>query len=622
MIFAYICLWISFILLCHLSFKEKDAFFVFRCFGLIILVSVLTYTIIQLFKVQNNIWYYTIFMFAAAGIIGFLKYKKERNFDFIHLKKEDVDWKSLLKLLPLFLFIWAVSLAYYRGNLLLPRYTSIDASLHFLHIRLITESMDLLSDAVFAAYFLFQKLFLYKSLETDAVLKNFQIYNIALYSFLSLYFWYLIRKTFEIKNVILSLGAFLLIALGFFFNLFITGFLTQSLGLFLLFFFLDLYPQISKNLGGKFVLVLIAYVILLCYIFWIPVLALTLLLNWLNIFFQSKNKKRYLFYLIPLLLAGVFIVFRYRGLMSVAVDEGETYRPFVSNFLLFTPFFAYGIYLSYRKWRTDNDLAANWFFASLLFSFLLFVAYFSGYASSYTFAKSFYLIGPIIYFLSFYSIGFFLQKRKISLSVPISITILGLVLIPIVFPLAAAYMTPVTLANIQTLEAKLDYSQKKQSMFDLRLRPMDIFYFNTQIAMKLDSNLMETFPYWDGDKIKFLQGLEKHLPQDYADKYRYNHNRNRALTQMMIVSDFKSSKWFVSLTGIWNIAAADPAVLADKVFDYDQWRANHDSPYLIILDGQTANKWLWLNQDKFKMRDFKVLYKQGNNYLLKLKENN
>jgi hypothetical protein len=604
-----------------LSFRKKDAFFVFRCFGLIVLVSVLTYTIIQLFKVPNNIWYYSAFMFAAAGIIGAIKYKKEKTFDFIYLKKEDVDWKSLMKLLPLFLFIWTVSLAYYRGNLSLPRYTSIDAPLHFLNIRLITESLDRLSDAVFASYFTFQKLFLYKSIETGIVLKNFQIYNIALYSFLSLYFWYLIRKTFEIKNIILSLSAFLLITLGFFFNLFITGFLTQSIGFFMLLFFLDLYPQISKNWGGKFVLALIAYTILLCYIFWIPVLALTLAFGWLNIFLKSKNKKRYLLYLIPLLLAGGFIVFQYRSLMNVAIDEGETYRPFVSNFLLFTPFFAYGLYLSYRKWRADNDLVTNWIFASLLFSLLLFVAYASGYASSYTFAKSFYLIGPIIYFLSFYSIGFFLQKRKLPLSVPISAAILALVLAPIVLPLAAAYATPVNLENIQTLEAKLDYSQSKKSMFDIRLKPMDIFYFNTQIAVKLDFNLMETFPYWSEDKIKFLNGLEKHLPKEYADKYGYDHNVNRALTQMMIVSDFKSSKWFVSLTGIWNIAAADPAVLADKVFDLDQWKANHENPYLIILDGQTANKWLWLNQDKFKMRDFKVLYKQGNNYFLKLKEN-
>jgi len=308
--------------------------------------------------------------------------------------------------------------------------------------------------------------------------------------------------------------------------------------------------------------------------------------------------------------------------MSVAVDEGETYRPFVSNFLLFTPFFAYGLYLSYKKWRTDNDLAANWIFASLLFSLLLFVAYVFGKASSYTFSKSFYLIGPIIYFLSFYSVGFFLQKKKISLSIPLSAAILGLVLIPIVLPLAAAYRTPVNLENIQALEAKLDYSQKKQSMFDPRLRLMDIFYFNAQIAMKLDSNLMETFPFWDEDKIKFIEGLEKHLPKEYADKYGYDHNINRALTQMMIVADFKSSKWFVSLTGIWNIAASDPAFLADKVFDYDQWKANHENPYLIILDTQTATKWLWLNQDKFKMRDLKILYKQGNNYFLKLKESN
>jgi hypothetical protein len=387
----------------------------------------------------------------------------------------------------------------------------------------------------------------------------------------------------------------------------------------MLIFFLDLYPELKKSLVGKFILILIAYVILLCYIFWIPVLALTLLLGWLNIFFQSKNKKRYLLYLVPLLLAGGLIAYRYRSLMTVAIDEGETYRPFVSNFLLFAPFFAYGLYLSYKKWKTDNDLAANWVFASLLFSFLLFVAYVSGYASSYTFAKSFYLIGPIIYFLSFYSIGFFLQKKKKSLSIPISAVILALVLASIVLPLGAAYITPVKLENLQTLETKLDYSQSKKSMFDFRLRPMDIFYFNTQIAMKLDSNLMETFPFWDEDKIQFIKGLEKHLPKDYTNKYGYNHNINRALTQMMIVSDFKSSKWFVSLTGIWNIAAADPAVLADKVFDLDQWKANHENPYLIILDTQTATKWLWLNQDKFKMQDFKVIYKEGNNYFLKLR---
>lgn len=605
-----------------IAFQKKDALSLFRALALFISFSILVYfSATTIPGLKNNAWYYPFALLFALVLVLAIKYGKNRNFSFLQPKKENFGWKSIAIALLLFGAIFIVSLKYYHWNLSAPRYLTVDAPLHFTKVRLIMESNDLKVDPVYGGFYGLVHLLGLPADSTVDLLKDFQIINIFIFALGALYFLFYLAKSFPLKSSFLKILAFFLITFGFFFNLFISGFFPQSVSLVLILLFFDLYPNLSKTRIGIPALLIILFSILVSYTYWIPLIGIFIFFVWFQFFLHSPKKMKILLYLIPFFLAVLALALKFKNLAQIASDEGETYRTFLSNVIVFLPLFLGSLYFIFRKWG-DETKTSLFVISSFVFSLLLFAVYSFGKISSYTLMKNIYLIGPLLFYFSIYFLDYFTGKighrhwRGF-----LNFSVLTVFLLFLAFPFCQRSRAGIPkFEAIQKTEKELNSSFQKSSIWNPKKRVLDVFYFNSQVYLNQDFNKMENISYFDQEKLDFLQGLREKLPEEFRRHYSFNSNLGNS-TRMMMVTDFKTSKWMHSLSGIWNIAASDLPTLNEKVFDYDQWKANHENPYLIVFDTQTSNKWLWLNQEKFKMQDFKVLYKKGNNYFLELKEN-
>jgi hypothetical protein len=601
---------VCFLLLVHLFFQKKDAFFVLRSAGIFLSFSVLVYYATQLLGFKNNILYYPAIFLAISALIILVKYRTKKNLEFLFLNRSDFDWKSIFILIGAFSLVAIACLSYYCWQIVTPQYLSADAPFHFRNARLAMEINGPVVDPVYAAFFTTSTIFLFKSLSVESVLRYFQIYNIAVFSLLSIYFFFLINRSFPIKSKPILILAFFATVFGFFYNLFVMGFFPQMMGLLFLLLFFDLYAMLEKKWHGILLLFSVALAVFVSYVYWFPLIIIFLFLDYLNKTMHSKKvwhvTRNALFFGAIFLL---IVLAKYKALSKVALVEGETYKVILSNFVLLSPFFLYGIYLSLKSTLHDSYKGTLIFFSSLIFSTLLGISYALEKTSSYTFLKSIYLTGPLIFYASLYALDILLGKLRSSTVrriLAFSFAIFSFAFL--LSPLYTGKSDSQNLYDMQKLETQLNSSFDKASIWDIHKKPFDIFFFNLEISLHRNSPLLESLNFVNKDEIGFLRGLPKHLPD--------------GISELNIVANRKNSYWFLVLTGIWNSSANDPESFDDKGVDYDDWLKNHKQPYLIILDSQTARKWLWLNQGKFKWEDFDIIFQNGQNYLLKLKETN
>jgi len=415
--------------------------------------------------------------------------------------------------------------------------------------------------------------------------------------------------------------AFFATVFGFFYNLFIMGFFPQMTGLLFLLLFFDLYATLEKKWPGILLLSSVALAILLSYVYWFPLIIIFLFLDYLNHTIHSGKfwhvAKKTLF------IGAIFLVIvlaKYKALSMVALVEGETYKVILSNFVLLLPLFLYGIYLSLKSTLHDTYKGTLIFFSSLIFSTLLGISYALEKTSSYTFLKSIYLTGALIFYVSLYALDILLGKFKSSMVrglLAFSFAIFSFAFL--LSPLYTGKSDSKKLNDMQKLETQMNSSFEKASIWDIRKKPFDIFFFNFEISLHRNSPLLESLNFVNKDEIVFLRGLPKYLPDGIRESNPSYGVISKGGT-LNIVANRKNTYWFFVLTGIWNPSADDHEFFDDKGVDYGDWLKNHKQPYLIILDSQTARKWLWLNQGKFKWEDFDIIYQNGQNYLLKLKE--
>lgn len=624
-----------FLLFSHLAFKKKDALFVFRSLGLFLSISIVYYYIYRLWEtipsVINPNKSYTaapeiidfilLFLFLS-GIIIFVRFVQEKNLSFLIPQRSDFKVKELAVLLVLLSIPWLISLVHFNYTFQTPNYVSIDAPLHFSKFRKTLEhaydSNDV-SGATLSAYVL-THLFLPNPSSTDRALLDFQLANTLMFSLISMYFLTLSFQKFKIRPLFFAGLAYLLIVFGYFFNLMIMGFVSQMFGLFLLLFFLDLFPQHSKRWSGIILLILIAEAQLQTYsYYWLAVTAIFLILAGIKkIIFWPKGKLLLAAAAPLILVVAGFIYFKtslLSGVLAMANSSGEMYKVVAGNFLIFSPLIIIGISLAIANWHNDKSEFSTMFFAALIFSLLSAAAFWGGFFSSYTFTKSFYLTGPFLFFYSVYALAW-LWKKAENPPVARGIILLAVasILVLIAFPIIKKDADP----NDTFL--KLVSSEVDENIWNPRQRPLDVFRFNS-LVFRNKSNRIENFISFDRDKLEFLRGLKPHLPDRYQSYYAYydpiSIEKEHRIT---MVADFKTSYWVFSLTKIWNRANDNMAEHNEKIVNYDGWLGHYQEPYIIILDTQATNRWLWLNGEKFKWEDFTIEYQVGKNYLLKLKQ--
>ena len=598
----------------HILFKKKDVFFFFRFLGFLISFSILTYSIFYLTHWENHFYYYILFPLGFSAV--FLVFSGEKTFKSLFQTgpwdKKKIFW-SLLSLV----LLSVICGLYFHWDLATPRYFSIDAASHFQGVKTILNEPSSSAPPYYAFFYVFLKMIPWDAGNILHILKIYQLYYIFFYCVTSVYCLVIFQKLLPVKKGLLQGAALALISLGFLFNLMIMGFLSQLTGLFLLLAFVDVYTLKEKDRRHWLALALIFLALGLCYVYWIAPAIIFIAVSEMYQLSLFPGKKNFLFKSTIILLLGL-AVFIFHNAVKVLNVEGETYKIYLANFLIFLPLIIYGSWRLIKQFKNGETASFSLLYvSSLIFGLILYLAYFSNLASSYSFAKSMYLLGPIFYYLSIYALdqmaASFKKKYLANLVTIIFLAVFGAA---VFWPFYSYSKFHNTLEEAQVVEADLLTSLDKENLMNPAFRPLDVFHFNAAFALYPQTYRLENFTTIDRTKLDFIERVTDYL-KDEGDPTRDFSDLNKKL---YVVGDLKTSDWFSVLSGINNVNFNDLKNYDSRVMDYPQWQKSHDQPYIVIFETQTAQKWYWVNRETFRLSDYAIIYQSGQNFLLRLKQ--
>lgn len=598
---------LSILIIAYFLFPKKDGLFVIRILGIFVSLSTIFYVVIYFCHLINHFYYYPLLsVLVLIGIIIF--YYHKNKLVALPLKKPALEWKSLLIASIIFFSLLLVCFSYYQWEIAAPRYISIDAPKHFEKSRLIVKDLsNHLFLQEFGSFFVFSQLSPFKSSSDENILRNFQLFNILLFCSISSYLALLARKYLLFRSSSLFYLAASMASLGFVFNLFIMGFVPQLIGLLILLTFFDVYFLKYKNIAHWILLALIFFALVFCYIYWIPILFVLMGLDLLRSLSASNDKKNILIKTLPFIILLLYIGYAFGGVLRVLGAEGETYKVFLANFLVFIPFFFFALYSQLKKSLLSNPLTLLLTAAAVFFG-ILYSLYRVELASSYTMAKSLYLLGPLFYIFSIFGIdqlSSLIQSKRLRIAINSSIT--GILLVYLLLPFCPAYVLK-SFEQYQALEKHLIESLQKENLMNPAFRPLDIFHFNAAFALYPQTNRLENFIILDRTKLDFIEQITRYLKEE-SDSNK----------KLYVIGDPKTSFWFYKLSGVKNANYDDLSNYDRIIMDYPRWQKEHDQPYIAIFETQTAQKWYWVNQETFHLSDFDIIYQSGQNLLLKYK---
>lgn len=625
---------ISFILLSALIslllIKNRGVFFVFRAIGIILSLIAVGSFVLNYFNIKLYLQNYLIFfagILLAVYLFDYLKHNKISS-PVDEIKKFKFEKHISILVVISFAVSVFISFLYFENKFDIPRYMSIDASYHFLLGKYVNENNQLLffnKDLYFKDPInypfgtsiitsLFSSLLFF-----IPYVKTYNLLNIFFYAAVTAYFFLVAYQKIKLRTKTAVFLFIFLNCLGFFFNLMAFGFFSQLVGLFLLIFFIDLYPEIKNTTSGSVLAGIILSALFFTYIYWFPVAILFMLLK--NI--DAKNIKNYVLNkknilnlsasaLTFLVIAAPYLIALYNfNVLGFISDNGGTYKTFFLNFFMLAPFMVLGLFDLTRSWAKENNSVAAFFISGFFFSFILYILYLSGVASQYALAKSYYLLGPILYYAGAIGIeSVFLKLKSTDKDGPDNKSFwYGLKNEK--FP----YIFGITLISIIALVILIPFF-KNDDKFDLKNSPslkmntwklngniFDVFYFNSQLIRK---NSEKT------NRIKlsqrhllFFSNVRKHMPSD-------------DLTKTMVIANPDYSLWFYAMTWVWPRTSIDGSEsIWRKLPDYNTWLAQRSSDTLILLDTPETRE--WIKDSAFNFDNFEVLYKEGKNYILRLK---
>ncbi|HRY82968.1 MAG TPA: hypothetical protein P5099_03970 [Candidatus Moranbacteria bacterium] len=302
--------------------------------------------------------------------------------------------------------------------------------------------------------------------------------------------------------------------------------------------------------------------------------------------------------------------------LRFASDNGGTYKTFFLNFVIMAPFIMVGLSSMIKNWLKENNSVATFFISSFLFSLILYVLYEFDIASEYTLAKSYYLIGPIFYYMSIVGMEatFFNMKNKTFASAKITIsdksvfweiknkTLSYVFMVTYLLIIFLAILIPFEKKDIHFEIAKSP--SLKMNTWKLNGRIFDVFYFNSQVINtdNLRTNRAKLTKNWD-----FLNKAKHYMPQQ------------EDLEKVMVIANADYSFWFYSMTWIWpRTPINNSESIWKKLPDYNTWLNQRNSDTLVLLD--TTETKTWIADNNFDFSNFNIMYKVGENYVLQLKK--
>lgn len=615
--------------------RDRNIFFIFRTIGIALAFTVVGSFFMGYLHIKLIPQNYLIFLAAITCAVFLLDcFRRKKIFSFWdEIKKFNFEKRTVILATLFFIVPVLACLLYFESNLGIPRYISIDSAYHFMLGRYINESHQLL---FFSRDLYFQDPVNYPfgtSVITSLTSSLFSFFaygqfynllNIFFFALVTTYFFSVAYRKIPIRT---KTGLFLFLILncfGFFFNLMSMGFFSQLVGLFFLILFVDFYPEIKNSAWGSVLSGVLLSVLFFTYIYWLPIALLFILfqnIDFKNIKKSIYNKRNILNILI---FAGVFLAISMPYIIALinfrflrfASDNGGAYKTFFLNFVIMAPFIMVGLSSMIKNWLEENNPVATFFISSFLFSLILYILYEFDIASEYTLAKSYYLIGPIFYYMSIVGMegAFFNMKNKTFASAKITISdksvfweIKNKTLNYVFMVTYLSIIFLVILVPFEKMDRNFEVVKSpslKMNTWKLNGRIFDVFYFNSQVINtdNLRTNRAKLTKNWD-----FLNKVEHYMPQQ------------EDLEKVMVIANADYSFWFYSMTWIWpRTPINNSESIWKKLPTYSTWLSQRQSDTLVLLDTPETNT--WITDNNFDFSNFNIMYKVGENYVLQLKK--
>ncbi len=594
--------------------------FFFRAWCIILSVIIISSFPLSYIGIPLNLITYSVLLVLLASAVIVIKFIKYRNWKFLKdivQSIKQIDRKSLVFPLVLLAITFLVGLLYFRFDLKTPQYYSIDAATHFLLGRNTQQTEKILlfekniyfpdsknlAEYPFGAAVTTSTFFnLLPTLGYDIV---FQLLMVVFYALVVTYFYQVFQRYFKIKSPLLNTMLVVLLTLGFFLSLVTLGFTAQLIGLFLVLGFVDLYAAIKNSYKGTIILALVLGAIFFTYYYWIPIIFIFLVIdnfNLLNLrkFAENKQvllKRLVLMGIFALLLAPyIYIIYKIR-ILGYSTSDGSSYKVFLLNFIFFMPFIILGLFDIGKSVLKEKSEIAAFIVASIAFTGFLYVAYRLGKASPYTFAKSYYLTGPLLYFVAVSSIEKVANELKHLYS---KLLIFGMTatffLIVLMLPFEKNVDTPIEIPNAPTFSI---------NTLGLDGRLFDVLYVDVRALIDPEYHRINL----DDERTEFFANVRSYLPQ------------TDGVMKISTMSDYDTAMWFYVKTDIWPRSLEDHIYLYDPQYvNYDLWKQQDNTCYFIMIGSYETNE--WLKKYDFNMDDFETIYQVGDNYLFKQKNCN
>ena len=617
---------LSVLLFSLLVVKNRTQIFVFRALGLIFSVAIVfSYHLNWIANLPITIPKLGFFFFVIS--LGIM-FKRKLGIADISKIINEFNKKQVAISIVMLVVPFLLGVIYFQWDLNAPRYSTPDSGTHYLYmsqtartgfIPLFSASEIYPASGGLEVFRLHHESYLPGSVVSFFVIDkllgfggkpiSFQFFNIFWYAIISAYFLLIFKERGFLKSLLVVVAAYMMIALGTFFDFVATSYSAQLFGLFLLIYFLDTFQEFVKNKEAIWLPMFAVASLGMTYVYWLPV-AVVFVLNSLigNLWNKFKFKDDFCtknIYKIFFMTMGAFVLsFGYLlvllriNMLSHAVDDGgfSFQNQILSDSMLVgSVALVYFVFISIGNWkRNENNFLANISFAIFSYALALFVLYEKGVVSHYSAVKVMYLLVPLVWvvffsfldkvvvnYFSFDKLSLLLRKKSA----------LGWLFLTFLF-----YFVFYVYAD-NSKWVSIDFLPLMQKNFDL---------ISDQ---KKDAIISD-------DQLVLLDMIKN----DFAWTLQEN--------RLIIIAPPATALWAFSYSHVWprtlnlltgdieqgNGAFSPMSIYSPNIIDYRYWLSANGEHVLVFFDTGDSNK--WAKKVGFNFADYKVLAKEGNNMLL------
>lgn len=522
------------------------------------------------------------------------------------------------------------AMLYFQWDLNVPRYSTPDSGVHFLYMhdtaqngRMSLFGKDLIgaasgdnsilprhneaympgATAVFAL--------LENFLKPRNVAKTLQVFNLACYALLAVYFVMLLGERELIKSRGLLMVFAVILLLGTFFNFVATSHSTQALGLLFLLGFVDFFEAYWQKKESWLPAALALGALVMTYFYWLPLALGFVGLRFFFSDFRKKIRQRFATTLLPLVGGFVFcvgyvvVLFELNMFQYASADGGVAFQEYLlKDALLIAPIAFFQLLFLIRLAKKDVEnrkFAAAFFGATAFFVFVLALCYKNAFLiSHYSAMKVLYLVVPSAWALFF----IFIEDHRVGM----------IRLTKNFFGSPRSILESGKWKAVVFLLFLFSFTAISARAFEVDYACLPLMKKNLELILK-----EKTDPSISAEQMEIL------------DLLKANHKDLLSDGQILIVAPTRSALWAFAYSGIWprTKSLVPPegsragifsqlSFYSDGIADYGLWLKQDKKHALVYFDTEDGEN--WIDRSMFDFNDYQLIESEGGNRILKLKQ--